>query len=135
MKSRESFMRKVSICTLNDLNPGFGRPWNKLWIFFCTWHFHNASKEVSFSNFFLNFMHRFKSAILTIFIQFWWFFTVFFNFGQILALQITRVDCWVVQIVEWNKLWSFRSLWDWNPYQSCFEKDMIKVFQIVKGRL
>ena len=27
-------MRKVSVCTLTDLNPGFGGPWNKLWIFF-----------------------------------------------------------------------------------------------------
>ena len=27
-------MRKVSICTLTDLNPGFGGPWRKLWIFF-----------------------------------------------------------------------------------------------------
>ena len=34
MKSLESFLRKVSICTLSDLNTGFGRPWN------------NASKEV-----------------------------------------------------------------------------------------
>ena len=28
------------------------------------WHFHNASKEYFWSNFFSNFMHRFKSAIL-----------------------------------------------------------------------
>ena len=27
-------MRKVSVCTLTDLNPGFGGSWNKLWIFF-----------------------------------------------------------------------------------------------------
>ena len=34
MKSCESFLRKVSVRTLTDLNPGFGRPWNKLQIFF-----------------------------------------------------------------------------------------------------
>ena len=34
MKSRESFLRKVLVCTLTDLNPGFVVPWNKLWIFF-----------------------------------------------------------------------------------------------------
>jgi hypothetical protein len=31
---------------------------------FCKWHFHNASKEVFWQTFFLNFMHGFKSAIL-----------------------------------------------------------------------
>ena len=53
--------------------------WPKSWIWrtleqvmniFCIRHFHNASKEVFWSNFFLNFMHGFKSAILAIF-QFW----------------------------------------------------------------
>ena len=34
LKSRESFLRKVSVCTLTDLNPGFDGPWKKLWIFF-----------------------------------------------------------------------------------------------------
>ena len=34
LKSRESFLRKVSVCTLTDLNPGFDRPWKKLWTFF-----------------------------------------------------------------------------------------------------
>ena len=34
MKYRESFLRKVSVCTLTDLNPGFGGPWNMLWILF-----------------------------------------------------------------------------------------------------
>ena len=47
--------------------------WPKSWIWwtleqvmdiFCIWHFHNASKEVFWPNFFLNFMHGFKSAIL-----------------------------------------------------------------------
>ena len=32
LRSRESFLKKVSICTLTDLNPGFGGPWNKLQI-------------------------------------------------------------------------------------------------------
>ena len=27
-------MREVSVCTLTDLNPGFGGPWKKLWISF-----------------------------------------------------------------------------------------------------
>ena len=33
LRSRESFLKKVSICTLTDLNPGFGGPWVKFWIF------------------------------------------------------------------------------------------------------
>ena len=43
-------------------------------------------------------------------------FHSFFNFGWILALQLTRVDfslvVWTggVSIVEWNEFWSFRSL-------------------------
>ena len=50
--------------------------WPKSWIWrtlekvmniFCKWHFHNASKEVFWPKFFLNFMHRFKIAILAIF--------------------------------------------------------------------
>ena len=32
LRSCESFLKKVSICTLTDLNPGFGGPWNKLQI-------------------------------------------------------------------------------------------------------
>ena len=32
MKSRESFLKNVPICTLTDLNTGFGGPWNKLQI-------------------------------------------------------------------------------------------------------
>ena len=34
LRSCESFLKKVSICTLTDLNPGFDGPWKKLWIFF-----------------------------------------------------------------------------------------------------
>ena len=34
LKSCESFLRKVSVCTLTDLYPGFDGPWKKLWIFF-----------------------------------------------------------------------------------------------------
>ena len=33
---------------------------------FCIWHFYNASKEVFWQKKILNFMHRFKSAILAI---------------------------------------------------------------------
>ena len=37
----------MSVCTLTNLNPGFGGPWKNLWIFYVhIWHFHNASKEV-----------------------------------------------------------------------------------------
>ena len=32
LKSRESFLKKVPICTLTDLNTRFGGPWNKLQI-------------------------------------------------------------------------------------------------------
>ena len=32
LRSRESFLKKVPMCTLTDLNPGFGGPWNKLQI-------------------------------------------------------------------------------------------------------
>ena len=50
--------------------------WPKSWIWqtlekvrniFSKWHFHNASKEVFWPKKDLNFMHRFKSAILAIF--------------------------------------------------------------------
>ena len=34
LKYHESFLRKSSVCTLTDLNPGFGGLWNMLWIFF-----------------------------------------------------------------------------------------------------
>ena len=64
LKSRESFLFIVSVCTLTDLNPWFDRPWKKLWMFFCKWHFHNASKEVVCPKKVLNFMPGVKSAIL-----------------------------------------------------------------------
>ena len=32
--SRESFFRKSPFCTFSCINPGFGGPWDKLWIFF-----------------------------------------------------------------------------------------------------
>ena len=32
--SRESFFRKSPFCTFSWINPGFGGPWDKLWIFF-----------------------------------------------------------------------------------------------------
>ena len=34
INSRESFFRKSPFCTFSSINPGFGRPWDKLWIFF-----------------------------------------------------------------------------------------------------
>ena len=67
LKSCESFLRKSPFCTFFCINPGFGEPWDKIWIFFLYCHLHNASKECFWPNFFLNFMHRFKSAILAIF--------------------------------------------------------------------
>ena len=33
-KSRKSFFRKSPFCSFSWINPGFGRPWDKLWIFF-----------------------------------------------------------------------------------------------------
>ena len=33
-KCWEAFLRKSSVCTLTDLNPGFGKPWDILWLFF-----------------------------------------------------------------------------------------------------
>ena len=30
----KSFLRKSSVCNLTDLNPGFGKPWDMLWLFF-----------------------------------------------------------------------------------------------------
>ena len=55
-------------------------------------------------------------------------FHSFFNFGWILALQLTRVDFSLVvlifwhtwhpaSIVEWNKVCSFWSLWPWLSYE------------------
>ena len=32
--SREGFFRKSPFCTFFCINPGFGGPWDKLWIFF-----------------------------------------------------------------------------------------------------
>ena len=32
--SRESFFRKSPFCTFSCINPGIGRPWGMLWIFF-----------------------------------------------------------------------------------------------------
>ena len=67
MKNHKSFCEK-SLTLYFD--------WPKSWIWptleqvmdiFCTWHFHNASKEDFWPKTFLNFMHRFKSAILAIF--------------------------------------------------------------------
>ena len=39
-------MRKFSVCTVTDLNPRFGGPWDMLWTFL-----DNASKEVLFFEF------------------------------------------------------------------------------------
>ena len=70
LKSCESFLRKFQFSTLTDLNHGFGKPWEMVWKFFYKCQLHNASKEVVWPNFFLDFMHGFKSAILSI-LQFW----------------------------------------------------------------
>ena len=67
-------------------------------------------------------------------------FHSFFNYGWTLALQLTRVDFSLViwlfwhpgtpgstSIVEWNKFWSFRSLYipflglsKWGPWEALF---------------
>ena len=56
----------MSICTLTDLNPGFGGPREMLGIFFFKCHL----KEVFWPKKVLNSMHGFKSATLAIF-QLW----------------------------------------------------------------
>ena len=65
LRSRKSFLKKVSICTLTDLNPGLGGPWNKLQIILVNGTF--IMPQVFWPKFFLNFMHGFKFAILAIF--------------------------------------------------------------------
>ena len=65
--SRESFFRKSPFCTFSCINPGFGGPWVMIQKKNSYCHFHNASKECFWPKKFLNFMPRFKSAILAIF--------------------------------------------------------------------
>ena len=48
LKSCASFLRKYHFSNLNDLNPGFGRPWDMLWIFFVNVIFLTLQKK-SFS--------------------------------------------------------------------------------------
>ena len=55
----------MTFCTFTD--PWIWRTLEQVMNIFCKWHFHNASKEVFWPKKFLNFMHRFKSAILAIF--------------------------------------------------------------------
>ena len=66
LKSCESFLRKVSVYTFTDLNPGFDGPWKKLWIFFVNGTLIMPLKK-SFGKKILNFMHGCKSATLAIF--------------------------------------------------------------------
>ena len=54
----------MSICTLTDLNPGFGGPWNKLQIILVNGTFIMPQKKSFGKKKILNFMHMFKSAIL-----------------------------------------------------------------------
>ena len=58
----------MSICTLTDLNPGFGGPWDMLGIFFVNVIFimlqKNSFGKKIFEKKILNSMHGFKSAIL-----------------------------------------------------------------------
>ena len=60
---------KISVFYVTDLNPGFGRPWDMLVIFFVNFIFIMLQKK-SWPKEYLNFIHGFKSAILAIF-QFW----------------------------------------------------------------
>ena len=57
-------MRKSQFSTLTNLNPGFGRPWDMLGIFFVKVIFITLQKK-SFRQKKLNSMRGFKSAILS----------------------------------------------------------------------
>ena len=64
--SRGSFFRKSPFSTFACINPGSCGPWDNLWILFLIAIF----KRMLLAKKFLNFMQRFKSAILASF-QFW----------------------------------------------------------------
>ena len=61
---REGFFRKSPFYIFSCINPGFGGPWVMIRKKNSYRHFHNASKEYFWPKKILNFMHRFKSAIL-----------------------------------------------------------------------
>ena len=65
--SHDGFFRKSPFCTFSCINPRFGGPWGMLWIFLPFGIFIMLQKNTFSQNFFSNFMHRFKSAILAIF--------------------------------------------------------------------
>jgi hypothetical protein len=60
----ESFLRKSSVFTLTDLNPGFDGPWDILWIFLGYGTFILLQKK-SFGQ--KNFIHGVQKLILAIF--------------------------------------------------------------------
>ena len=64
LNSCESFFRKSPFCTFSWINPGFGGPWDMLWVFFLIPIFIMLQKNAFGQKIFLNSMHRFKSAIL-----------------------------------------------------------------------
>ena len=69
--SRESFFRKSPFCTFSCINPGFGGPWDKLWIFFLVAIFIMLRKKSFGQNFFFNFA---KMALLNLCMKFKKFF-------------------------------------------------------------
>ena len=101
-KSRESFLRKVKVCALTDLNPGFGRPWKKLWILFVYGTFIMTQKK-SFGQFFIlnsctgskvpfwQFFHSAKMALLNPCMKFKFFFARDF-FCVIMKVPYTMVQ-------------------------------------------
>ena len=104
----------------NDLTVPFWLPWKKVPLFLTHWEPKKRSPLVNWRPLLFNFDFFFHSL---------------FNFGKILSLQLTRVDFslvaqifshpwypWGVSIVEWNKFWSFRSLWHWFH----LHKDLIR---------
>ena len=85
--SREGFFRKFPFCTFSCINSGFGRPWDVLWIFFSSCHFHNALKVYLWLKIVSNFMTSSK-------VPFW----QFFNFSEmVLMSQCIKFEFFVGQ--------------------------------------
>ena len=61
-KSREVFLRTSSFCTFADLNHGFGRPWDILWIFLLNATFIMLQKKAFGQFFFFEFLARVKKC-------------------------------------------------------------------------
>ena len=106
MKSWESFF----FTTLTDINPGFGRPWKKLWIFFVNGTFIMPQKK-SFGqkNFWISctgskvpfwqFFHSAKMALLSR--------LQYINFSCKVYSKFWFI-CYPVNPVFWLKIWLIR---------------------------